>query len=230
MSFHLGRITGWDLETTGPDPFEARVVTSSLVYHEPDGSFSGVDHLVNPGVEIPEGAAKVHGITTEYAVEHGADPAVALTEIRNALVNSFAAGIPVCAFNGAYDFTVLEQDLARHGLPSITVDCPIFPVIDPHVIDKQADKYRKGKRTLGITAAHYGVELLDAHTSSADALAAVLIARELPLRFPALAVHADVLHGWTVTWRAQQAASLQAYFRKTKPDTVVSGEWPVQSQ
>lgn len=230
MSFHLERILGWDLETTAPDPFEARVVTSSLVYSEPGAEPRMVDHLVNPGVEIPEGAAKVHGITTEHAAEHGMDPVQALTEIRQALVDSFKAGVPVCAFNAAYDFTVLENDLARHGLPSITADCPIFPVLDPHVVDKQADKYRKGKRTLGATAAVYGVELLDAHTASADALAAVMIARALPVRITPLAVDAAKLHGWTVGWKRDQAASLQAYFRKTKPDTVVSGDWPVQSR
>lgn len=226
-AYHLGPLLGFDLETTGPDPLTAHIVTASLVFQSGPGADVAIRNwLVDPGVEIPAEAAAIHGVTTERARDEGLHIAIALPAIAAAISEAFAASTPVVAFNAAYDFTVLTMELARHGRPQLPA---VYPVIDPHVIDKQADKYRKGKKTLGATAAHYGVELLDAHTAEADALAAVHIARALPEKYPPLQVEASKIHDWTISWRAQQAARLQEYFRRQKPDAVVNGQWPIQT-
>lgn len=226
-AYHLGPLLGFDLETTGPDPLTALIVTASLVFQPgPSAEVTTCNWLVDPGVDIPAEAAAIHGVTTERAQVDGQPAATALPEIANAVAEAFAAGTPVVAFNAAYDFTVLTMELARHGLAPLAA---VFPVIDPHVIDKQADKYRKGKKTLGATAAHYGVDLLDAHTAEADALAAVHIARALPEKYQPLQVEATKIHDWTIGWRAQQAAGLQEYFRRQNPDAVVNGQWPIQT-
>lgn len=226
-AYHLGPLLGFDLETTGPDPLTALIVTASLVFQPGPGAEVTVRNwLVDPGVEIPAEAAAIHGVTTERARAEGKPVATALPEIAVAISDAFFAGTPVVAFNAAYDFTVLTMELARHGLAPMAT---VFPVIDPHVIDRQADKYRRGKKTLTATAVHYGVELLDAHTAEADALAAVHIARALPEKYQPLQVEATKIHEWTIGWRAQQAAGLQEYFRRQNPDAVVNGQWPIQT-
>lgn len=222
MSWHEGPLLGFDLETTGVNPFEARIVTASLAWFHGDDLQDTQDWLINPGVEIPQEATNVHGITTYKAESEGSQPLTALAEIRNRLA-SFDG--PLVVFNAAYDLTLLEAELERNGLEPLE---NYSPVIDPFVIDKQADKYRKGKRTLTAMSEHYGVTLDNAHTSNADAVAAVKVAVAIGAKYPELQADPMLVHGWQVTWRAQQSASLQDYFRKTKPNAVVNGEWPVQ--
>ena len=76
----------------------------------------------------------------------------------------------------------------------------------------------------------YGVELLDAHTSAADSLAAVGVADALARKYPQLQVPLAELHGLQVTWKAEQSASFQEYLRRKDPAAVVNGDWPVQGR
>ena len=76
----------FDLETTGPNPMTARIVTASLILLGPDGTeLRHGEWLADPGVEIPEEAAAVHGITTEHAREHGAPLKQVVFELASAL-------------------------------------------------------------------------------------------------------------------------------------------------
>ena len=72
MTWMNGLRATFDLETTGVDVTTARIVTASLILLDPQGNVvRRGEWLADPGVEIPAGAAAVHGITTEYAREHG---------------------------------------------------------------------------------------------------------------------------------------------------------------
>lgn len=216
---------GFDLETTGRDPHTARIVTASLVLVDPAGQpAASYEWLVDPGVPIPAEAAAVHGVTTEKAQAEGMPAPVAVAEIGETLRDLFTTGIPVIAFNAVYDFTVMDRELVRHGLPPLS---PV-PVVDPYVIDKQVDRFRKGKRTLTDVSVHYGVPLLDAHTSAADSLAAVGVADALARRYPQVQVALEQLHQEQIRWKAEQSASFQEYLRRKDPAAVVNGEWPVQ--
>ncbi|XKH58401.1 3'-5' exonuclease (plasmid) [Citricoccus nitrophenolicus] len=218
---------GFDTETTGKDPKDARLVTASLVLMDgPEGTVvAAYEWLINPGIEIPEEAANVHGVTTERAQADGMDPAEAVTQINTALSDLMGAGVPVVAFNAPYDFTVMDRESQRHGLEPIT---PTL-VIDPYVMDKQADKWRKGKRTLTDMSALYGVELLAAHTSAADSEAAVRVADALVAKYPKWGRPPSALQRWLVKFKAEQSASFQDYLRtkKGEPDAVIDGSWPV---
>ncbi len=225
LPWHQQIRVGFDLETTGRDPNEALIVTASLVVVDPQGNLAAsYEWLVNPGVPIPEEAAAVHGVSTERAQAEGMPADQAVVEIADTLRDFFDAGIPVIAFNACYDFTVMDRELARRGLEPLQNQW----IIDPFVIDKQVDRYRKGKRTLTDVCAHYGVTLLDAHTSAADSLAAVGVADGLAVRYAALQVGLDELHALQVQWKAEQAASFQDYLRRKDPAAVINGDWPVQ--
>ena len=116
------------------------------------------------------------------------------------------------AFNAAYDFTVLANECARYGLQTPTAT----PVIDPFILDKQMDRYRRGKRTLVALCELYGVRLEAAHTSAADALATIGVADALARRYPGLCIDAAELHERQIGWCAQQAASFQEWLRRTE--------------
>jgi len=231
MSWREGPFLSFDVESTGPDPDFARIVTATVVeIHGADVQVH--EWLVNPGVDIPAGAQAVHGISTERARENGMEPSQAVFEITGLLGLWLHRGRPVVAFNASYDLTVLDRECRRHGVATLAerLDGPVTPVIDPHVQDKAVDRYRKGKRTLTATCEHYGVDLGTAHEATADALGAARVAYMIAARFPdECDVDLLTLHERQVVWRAEQAASLEAYFRKTRPDAVVNGEWPVQS-
>ena len=211
----------FDLETTGTDPKEARIVTFAVLRMK-NGAILGENiGIVNPGVEIPEGAAAVHGVTTEQAVAEGMEPEFALPMILSSLIEP---RLPVVIFNARYDITLLYHELLRHKIPGASL-LRRLTIIDPLVIDKAVDKYRKGSRKLFDVAAHYGVVLENAHAADADALAAGLVAEELIRRnkFEDL----QALHTTQVAWAFEQAVSLQAYFRRSNPEAVVESAWPL---
>ena len=224
-SWHTGPRAAFDLETTGRDPHSARIVTASIVLVDAAGQpLQEREWLVDPGVEIPAEAAAIHGISTERARSEGLPAALATAGIAEALNGYFDAGIPVMAFNAAYDFTVLARECSRYGLPAPAA----APVIDPYVLDKQVDRYRRGKRTLGALCELYGVRLDAAHTSAADALATIGVADALARRYAELCIGAAELHALQIDWCAQQAANFEAWLRRKDPEAVVDGVWPVR--
>lgn len=218
----------FDLETTGIDVETSRIVSAHVGRLDASGHVvERRDWLVDPGVEIPAGATAVHGITTEHARAVGAPAPQAVAEIVAALRTLFDRGTPVVAYNAPYDFTLLHREAMRYGIAPL--DSP-GPIVDPLVIDKAVDKYRRGKRTLEITALFYGVDLLDAHDAGADAIAAGRVAQALArAHAETLALEAEELHRLQVTWCQEQADDFQEYMRRVRdPEFTTSGAWPVR--
>jgi DNA polymerase III, epsilon subunit and related 3''-5'' exonucleases len=236
VSWHTEPLLGFDLETTGVNVETARIVTAAAVDWKPGDSIDTLPDrarmwLADPGIRIPAEATAVHGITTEQARANGRPAAQVADEIADVLASTLATGIPVVAMNGRYDFTVLNRELRRYQLPTLQqrlgTEVTPGPVIDPFILDKQADKYRPGSRKLEALAVHYGVTLAAAHTADADALAAVEVAVAIGEKYPQLHVHPEQLHVWQIRWAADQAAGFQQYLRKTDPYAVIDSEWPL---
>lgn len=217
-------ICAFDLETTGREPLSARIVTGSVVTVGGEGRRSR-NWIVDPGVEIPVDAAAVHGISTAQARERGQDYASGYREIRSALTDAWAAGHVVVAFNAAYDLTVLDAEGRRLGWPPLS---GYGLVVDPYVIDREMDRGRRGKRTLGALCEHYGVVLAAAHEAESDALAAAELARILPRRFPDLAALDDVMTS-QAAWHAERQRDLVEYLLSEGRDASdVDGRWPIR--
>lgn len=231
-------ILAFDTETTGPDPTTARIVTADVV--QIDGPTETVDahgYLADPGVEIPAEATAVHGVTTAHARECGQNVADVVLRLANDLEQEWKAGRPVVAFNASYDLTVLDRELRRHHGRELKVT---GPVLDPFVLDKMVDRYRKGKRQLGAVCAHYAISLENAHTSAADAEAAGWLMLRLAEKYPAEIGDRSLRELWTVQVRAyrEQAAGLEQYKRDlmrkdgaTEDEIaamVIPREWPLR--
>lgn len=229
MADWTGEIASFDLETTGIDTSEDRIVTAAIAQLAPDGTVARQQQwIVNPGVEIPQRAIDVHGITNEVAREHGAAPKGVLEEIARIFGILRAQGIPVVVYNAPFDLTLLAAELERNGLPAI--EEPVA-VIDPLVLDKRVDKFRKGKRTLDVTCEVYGVEIGNAHDSLADAIAAGRVAQSLLTKYAAeLPTDLAELHASQATWFDEQAADFESYMRRVKnPDFTAARGWPVRA-
>jgi DNA polymerase III subunit epsilon len=220
----------FDLETTGVDVREDRIVTAHVGVLDASGRIlHSRDWLADPGIPIPEGAAAIHGVTTEHAREHGRPAADVVREVVHALDRVFAVGIPVVAYNAPFDFSLLASEARRHGIPPVANP---YPVIDPLVVDKAYDRWRPGKRTLEVVAAHYGVPLDSAHEASADAVAAGRVAQAVGRRFAAwMPPTAHELHTRQIAWARAQAASLTEYFiqiGRIDPHDRLDGSWPLR--
>jgi len=231
MSWHERRLAAFDLETTGIDSESDRIVTAAVSVVG-DGQPS-VFHawLLDPGIPIPPGASAVHGITTERARAEGRPPREAVEEIVALLAEQLRDGVPVVAFNARFDLTCLDREARRHGITPLAerVGGPAgMLVVDPYVLDKQLDRFRKGKRTLGAVCAHYDVPLDDAHDSHADALAAARVAWRLGQAFAELRdVDLRALHEQQIAWAAEQAASFEDWLRRQGRDERIERAWPI---
>jgi DNA polymerase III subunit epsilon len=251
-SWHTGPLLPFDLETTGPLPDTARIVTAFAGYLVHDSGFRR-EWLADPGIEIPQAATDVHGITTEHARQHGRPAGPVVFEIAALLTDAADKGIPVVGHNVAFDLTIVDRECRRHDVEIPPWDRLL--VVDTMVLDKHVWKYRKGSRRLTDVAQTYGVPIRgDAHDAAADAMAAARIGyriaqigatpfedrerahREIRYGKPAQAFEdaacpARELHHAQIVWAASQAASLEAYFR-TQPGReteVVDREWPIRA-
>ncbi|MGW0552326.1 exonuclease domain-containing protein [Streptomyces altiplanensis] len=232
MSWHLGRLCGFDLETTGTDVEQDRIVTACVVEVGGDQPVQSGNWLADPGIDIPDGAAKVHGITTEHARAAGQPAREAVEEVVAALAQVVLLGTPLVIMNAAYDLTLLDREARRHGVQPLTdIVGDELIVIDPRVLDKQISR-RKGGRTLTNLCQHYDVRLDGAHSADADAIAACRVAWRIGVRNAQLRetpVHE--LHRQQVAWAKEQGESLAAYFRRTPGKESwadgVRTEWPL---
>jgi DNA polymerase-3 subunit epsilon len=132
----------------------------------------------------------------------------------------------VVAYNAPYDFTILHYEALRHGLEPLKLGS----VIDPLVIDKFKDKYRKGKRRLENAAEFYQVPLDDAHNATADAVAAGRVAQAIARRWASeLPATAAELHDAQVQWSAAIDADFESYMRRSvNPDFTATRGWPLK--
>ncbi|MDH6625570.1 DNA polymerase-3 subunit epsilon [Streptomyces sp. LBL] len=232
MGWHREPLMAFDLETTGTDIENDRIVTAAVVVVSSDGRLPEVrTWLLDPGVAIPEEAAAIHGISTDHARRHGTPPAPAIEEITSAVTEALNSGTPLVVMNARYDLSLLDRECRRHGIEPLVerLSGKASPVIDPLVLDKHVDRYRKGKRNLQALCEHYGVQLDDAHNAVADAVAAARAARRMGAKHSDIGTLAAAdLHDLQVRAAAEQAVSLQRYLRRTSnPEATVESAWPV---
>ncbi|MDK4268160.1 3'-5' exonuclease [Corynebacterium accolens] len=223
MNFDASRMLAFDLETTSANPKDARIVTSALV--RIDGrDVQKVEHLADPGIEIPQAATDVHGITTEKAQAEGRPHEEVLKDTVDAIKAAWDDGLTLIVYNAPFDLTVLR---------SLTGDFTVTgPVFDPYVIDRVSDKWRKGKRTLGAVCEHYGVELGNAHEATADALAAARVAwKQVRQHYPNLAQmdENELMEFQAVKWYEDRVAFKKYLEGKGRDASDVSTAWPLIS-
>ncbi len=215
----------FDTETTGIDVFEDRVVQLfAMVMAENGEVLNAWEWVINPGVEVPEGAAEIHGFTTEYLQANGGDATEALTAAWELFFNH--EDKVWVAYNLNFDLSILNAEFARYNIESDWGRRVAHSVrmLDPLVVDRAKDKYRKGKRTLEAVAPHYGVEFDPeaAHKADYDVEITGKVALAVVEKYGLPSNEEQALA------YARWATHLQEYFRKTDPDATVDGAWPLR--
>ena len=234
-----------DFETSGTDLKSDRAVQVAVVQLDSTGVKRSLCHVVNPGIEIPQGAIDVHGITNERARAEGLDPAKVVPQVAGIVEAAWGRGEPVLACNASFDVTVLDREMRRHMGRGL--DLTGAAVLDPLVIDRACDTYRPGGRKLTDLAAHYKVKQEGAHDALADCLTAARVvwrqARETVTEVygpngrkrrcdysPLRALDLPSLHVWQAERYAEWAEGFELYLHTKadprQPDAVVDRDWP----
>jgi DNA polymerase III subunit epsilon len=206
-----GAALGFDIESDGKIPTEARIITMATVLVTPDNPAQPIEVMVQPERDIPQEAINVHGITTEHAREHGQLRELGIAQVALTIAELASVEVPYVGHNASFDLTLLDREMRRLGIGWLTTQrntglvemyfsagygnegvdldgapepLAVFPVIDTYVLDKAVDKYRPGKRQLSFVAAHYGVPMAEgaAHGATADVFASLRIAYKIAKR------------------------------------------------
>lgn len=223
--WHLAPLASFDIESTGVDVENDRIVTATLVRIH-GAQTESRSWLINPGISIPAEATAVHGITNEVARRDGQNPVIACAEILAELDECWTGGRPVIIANAPFDLTLLDRELRRHC--QVSLDGIIGNVIDPMCIDRALDKYRPGKRTLSDLCKTYDVRIEGAHNAEADALAAARVAWRLAKIYPEHLGRLEELNELQAMWREDWSRGFIEHLRKQgKPTDDVSGDWPL---
>ncbi|WP_334058921.1 exonuclease domain-containing protein [Polaribacter sp. P097] len=157
MNLNLTKpIVFFDLETTGVNIATDRIVEISILKVFPNGNKESKTWLVNPEIEIPQGATDVHGITNEKVVTEPTFKELA------GKVSEMIAGCDLAGFNSnRFDIPLLAEELMRAGID--------FDMQNRKAIDVQVIFHKKEQRTLGAGYQFYcGKELEGAHGAEAD--------------------------------------------------------------
>lgn len=161
MRLQLKRpIVFFDLETTGTNVTQDRIVEISMVKVLPDGKDPIKDtRRVNPGIKIPAEATEIHGITNEDVANCRMFKEMAKE------IAQFFTGCDIAGFNSnKFDLPMLSEEFSRAGV--------YFDFTKHRFIDVQTIFHKKEQRTLVAAYRFYcDKDLENAHSAIADTMA-----------------------------------------------------------
>ncbi|WP_231489873.1 3'-5' exonuclease [Pedobacter sp. Leaf170] len=170
-----------DIEGTGVNPENDRIVELSVTKLFPDGSRENKTRRYNPGIEIPQSAIDIHGITNEaVATEHP------FSYTAKGLLK-YLDGCDIAGFaSNRYDVPLLFTEFRRADL---YWDYTKFKMVDAGVIFKIQEP-----RTLEAAVQYYcGKNLEGAHGAEADVNATVDVLLAQIEKYDTLPVTVDEL-------------------------------------
>lgn len=149
----------FDLETTGVNITNDRIVEISILKVYPDGKEESYTRLVNPTIPIPPEVTKVHGISDKDVADKPTFKELA-KEIHNLIKDSDLGG-----FNSnRFDIPLLAEEMLRADID--------FDMKNRMSIDVQTIFHKMEQRTLVAAYKFYcDKNLEDAHSAEADTLA-----------------------------------------------------------
>jgi len=222
-------VTGFDCESTGTDVATDRMVSAAIIERAADGSMTSHQWLIDPGIEVPASAVAIHGLTTQALRAHGEQPPVALDEIANLLASSLNLGIPILIYNASFDLRILAAELARYQLESLDerLHSPVRPVFDPLVLDRGADRYRKGGRRLPDLMETYRLSpAAHLHDATDDVINTIAVFDAIMGQHPDLPTDPMDLHDWQIAAHREWATHYNQWLAKQGRQPSAQVEWP----
>ena len=131
-----------ELETTGLDIVNDRIIQLSFIKVYPDGKEERGDHLINPGKHIPEMITELTGIDDEKVKD-----APSFKQISTTLAETFK-GCDFAGFNSnRFDVPMLAEEFLRAGIDFDFSKC--------RLIDAQAIFHKMERRNLAAAYKFY---------------------------------------------------------------------------
>ncbi len=182
MELKLTRpIIFFDLETTGTDIANDRIVEFSYLKVYPDGHREQKSRRLNPEMHIPEASTAIHHITDADVAD-----APTFRQVSKALLQIFE-DCDIAGFNSnKFDVPLLMEEFGRVGLN--------FDTTGRRFIDVQNIFHKMEQRTLVAAYRFYcGKELDGAHSAQADTEATYEVLLSQIERYPDLQNDVDAL-------------------------------------
>ncbi|HMM10669.1 MAG TPA: 3'-5' exonuclease [Bacteroidales bacterium] len=157
MQLNLKRpLAFFDLETTGLNITNDRIIEISILKVHPDGREEQKSWRVNPGIPIPTTSTVFHGITDEQVQGLPSFHAIAHDVAR------FLAGCDLAGYNAIkFDLPMLVEEFLRCDVP--------FDISNRYLIDVQNIFMKMEPRNLrGAYRFYCQKELVNAHSAEAD--------------------------------------------------------------
>lgn len=152
-------IVFFDLETTGTDILNDRIVEICMLKYYPDGHEEITTMLINPLIPIPAEATAIHGISNEDVKDKPTFKEVAL-QVMELMNGCDIAGYNIIKF----DIPFIRVELQRNGFK---FNFDNVNIIDPYVIF-----VKKEQRNLSAALRFYcNEEMVNAHSAEADTIA-----------------------------------------------------------
>lgn len=192
-------IVFFDLETTGIDIVNDRIVEISMVKVSPDGSKDIKTRRLNPGIPIPAEATAVHGIRDEDVKD-----APMFKSIAKSLAD-YIKGCDLAGYNSnRFDIPMLVEEFLRVG---IDID-----IKKRRCVDVQTIFHKMEQRTLSAAYKFYcDASLENAHSAEADTLATYEILKSQLDRYSELENSIDFLAQYTTQNNFADYAGRVAY-------------------
>lgn len=154
-------IVMFDFETTGVDTATCMPVSVAAVRFEQGEEVEAYYSLLNPGIPIPEGASKIHGITDEQVAD-APQLVDAIGEIEVVAADAVPGG-----YNGeTFDKPILHRFAVAQYCPLLD---PAQRWIDPLIMIRKIDRFAagRGRHKLALACARWGVPFAEAEQHNA---------------------------------------------------------------
>ena len=171
----------FDLETTGINITNDRIVEISFLKVHPNGKEEIKSRRINPGMPIPPQATAIHGITDDDVKD-----CPTFKQVARSLADQLE-GCDLAGFNSSrFDVPMLAEEFLRAGVD--------FDMSKRKFVDVQIIFHKKEQRTLEAAYAFYcNKQLKNAHSAEADAFATYEVLKSQLDRYPDLTNDIEVL-------------------------------------
>lgn len=205
MALELKRpICFFDLETTGVNVANDRIVEISVFKVFPNGNKESKTWLVNPGIPIPPETSEIHGITDEKVANEPTFKELAKT-VYDMISDSDLAGYN----SNKFDIPLLAEEFLRADID--------FDMSKKKAVDVQNIFHRMEQRTLTAAYKFYcGKDLTNAHSAEADTQATYEILEAQIEKYEELQADVDFLSEFSNRQRVADFAGFIAYDKEDK--------------
>lgn len=189
----------FDLETTGVNVSQDRIVEIAVLKVHPDGSKEEKVWRINPECPIPPQASAVHGI---YDADVADEPTFG---VLSKTIYNFIKDADLAGYNSdRFDIPLLAEEMLRADID--------FDIKDFKTIDVQTIFHKMEQRTLTAALKFYcNQELVNAHAAMADTQATFDVLMAQLERYEELEGDVDSLNAFTTRKKSADFAGFIVY-------------------